>query len=140
MAIFSRVWRERYSQSITRSRKSGILSRDHKFGVTPYTVSVSQVPTFSKKWKYHNINELDLPDILVGIALSGESIYLGISTVDEMGNESDIITLSELYNFSVPPAPEDFALIGQDDFKILEQDENPIQGMQNQDTKQNDGG
>jgi hypothetical protein len=79
-----------------------------------------------------------LPDILVGIALSGESIYLGISTVDEMGNESDIITLSEPYNFSVPPAPEDFALIGQDDFKILEQDENPIQGMQNQDTKQND--
>lgn len=81
-----------------------------------------------------------MPDILVGIALSSESIYLGISTVDEMGNESDIITLSEPYNFSVPPAPEDFALIGQDDFKILEQDENPIQGMQNQDTKQNDGG
>ncbi len=26
------------------------------------------------------------------------------------------------------------------DYKILEQDENPIQGMQNQDTKQNDGG
>jgi len=101
----------------------------------------SPVNYSSNSIKLSKINELDLPDILVGIALSGESIYLGISAVDEMGNESDIITLSEPYNFSVPPAPEDFALIGQDDFKIFEQneqDENPIQGMQNQDTMQND--
>ena len=69
------------------------------------------------------INEVDMPDILVGTALSGESIYLGISAVNGMGNESDIITLSEPYNFSVPPAPEDFALIGQDTYIILEQNE-----------------
>ena len=91
----------------------------------------------SNSIKLGKINEVDLPDIVIGLALSGESIHLGISAVDEMGNESDIISLSEPYHFSVPSAPEKFELIGQDDFKILEQDENPIQGMENDDAKQN---
>jgi len=95
----------------------------------------------SNSIKLSKINELDMPDIVVRRALSGESIYLGISAVDEMGNESDIRTLSEPYNFSVPQAPESFALIGLDDYKILEQNEQnetPIQSTQIQDAKQND--
>jgi len=114
---------------------------DIPVGYKLYWSVKSPVNYSSNSIEIGKINELDLPDILVGIALSGESIYLGISAVDEMGNESDIITLSEPYNFSVPPAPEDFTLIGQDDYKILEQnepDETPIQGMQNQDTIKND--
>lgn len=94
----------------------------------------------SKSIKLSKVNEVDLPDIVIGLALSGESIYLGISAVDIIGNESDIMTLYEPYNISVLPAPEDLALIGQDDFKILEediQDEDPIQGMENENTKQN---
>lgn len=105
----------------------------------------SPVHYSSNSIKLDKINELDMPDILIGIALSGESIYLGISAIDEMGNESDITTLSEPFNFSVPSAPEEFALIGQDDFKIIdpyeedehdEPDENPIPSAPNQDIAQ----
>ena len=70
--------------------------------------------------KLGNITEVNLPDILFGVAPSGKSIYLGISTVDEMGSESDIISLPEPCHFLGPPAPMDLFLTTLDDFKIIE--------------------
>lgn len=68
--------------------------------------------------KLGNITEVNLPDILLAHASSGESIYLGISAVDKGGNESDIILLPEPYKLSVPAAPVDLALTALDEFKI----------------------
>ena len=86
--------------------------------------------TYSSNYiKLGNITEINLPDMFLGIAPSGESIYLGISAVDKMGNESDMIILPEPYYLSVPPAPMDLVLSTLDDFKITE----PKEKAENQD-------
>jgi len=86
-----------------------------------------------------NVNEVNLPDILMGVAPSGESIYLGISAVDEAKNESDLIFLPESYHLSVPPAPVDLVLTTFDDFKVTKpkiKPEDQVQDRQKSDTPQ----
>ena len=70
-----------------------------------------------------NVNEINLPDILSGGVPLGESIHLGISALDESGNESDITLLPEPYQLSMPAAPQGLALTTLDDFGISEMDE-----------------
>lgn len=71
-------------------------------------------------FKLGNTTSVNLTDILLKSAPLGESIYIGISTVDEAGNESDIISLSEPYCVSVPLAPRDLVVTSLDDLKVIE--------------------
>lgn len=84
-----------------------------------------------------NVTEVNLPDILMSVAPSEQSVYLGISAVDEAQNESDLILLPEAYYLSVPPAPVDLVLTSLDDFKITKpktEPENQVHDRQKSDT------
>lgn len=74
----------------------------------------------SNFFKLGNTTAVSLTDILLRAAPMGESIYIGISAVDEAGNESDIISLPEPYRVSVPIAPMDLVVESLKDFKIIE--------------------
>ena len=88
-----------------------------------------------------NVNEINLPDIISNNVPLGESINLGISALDESGNESDITILPEPYQLSMPSAPKGLALTTLDDYRIAEMDgkvENPAQEKQKPNAQQAD--
>ncbi len=53
-----------------------------------------------------NVTEVILPDDLPSFPLVEGNIELGVTAIDQGGNESDIITLTEYFNFTVPEAPQ----------------------------------
>lgn len=57
--------------------------------------------------KLGNINEIVLPDDVEGFEKINGPVELGITAVDELGNESDLVTLKTPYQFNVPQAPSD---------------------------------
>jgi hypothetical protein len=57
--------------------------------------------------KLGNINEIVLPDDVEGFEKVNGPVELGITAVDELGNESDLVTLKTPYQFNVPQAPSD---------------------------------
>jgi len=77
-----------------------------------------------------NVTEVDLPDTLGTHESSGGLIYIGISAVDQWGNESDIITLPEPFKLTAPAAPVDLKLNTLNYFKITA----PRGKAENQDT------
>lgn len=54
-----------------------------------------------------NVTELVFPDEVASFAPCDGSVEFAVAAVDELGNESDLITLSAPYQFSVPQAPKD---------------------------------
>jgi hypothetical protein len=65
-----------------------------------------------------NITEIVLPDDVDAFVPDGGPVVFGITALDEVGNESDMITLMAPYQFNVPHAPDDFYLQKLDDFGI----------------------
>ncbi len=65
-----------------------------------------------------NITEIILPDDVNSFTPNGDPIEFGVTALDELGNESDMITLKAPYQFNVPKAPEDLYLQKLDDFCI----------------------
>ena len=65
-----------------------------------------------------NITEIILPDDVNSFTPNGDPIEFGITAIDELGNESDMITLKAPYQFNVPKAPEDLYMQKLDDFCI----------------------
>jgi hypothetical protein len=65
-----------------------------------------------------NITEIILPDDVNSFTPSGGPIEFGITAIDELGNESDMITLKAPYQFNVPESPEDLYMQKLDDFCI----------------------
>ncbi len=55
--------------------------------------------------------ELILPDGVPGLSMSSHHIRLGISAINDSGNESDIAILDVRLDFSVPEAPKNLQLI-----------------------------
>lgn len=55
-----------------------------------------------------NVTELVLPDDILDFRPSDGPVTFAIAALDEVGNESDLITLTAPYQFSAPQAPEDF--------------------------------
>ncbi len=64
--------------------------------------------------KLGNTTEVVLPDDVESFDPESGPIEFGISAVDELGNESDLITISAPYQFNVPQAPEGIWLEGSD--------------------------
>jgi hypothetical protein len=65
------------------------------------------------------VTEIVLPDDVDSFMPGGGSVEFAITAVDELGNESDMITLKAPYQFNVPKAPEDLYLQKLDDFSII---------------------
>ena len=65
-----------------------------------------------------NVTEIVLPDDVASFTPNGGPIELGVTAVDELGNESDMITLTAPHQFNIPKAPDDLYLQKLDDFCI----------------------
>ena len=65
-----------------------------------------------------NVTEIILPDDVHSFTPNGGPIEFGITALDELGNESDMITVKAPYQFNVPKAPEDLYMQKLDDFCI----------------------
>ena len=67
-----------------------------------------------------DVTEVCLPDVLKDVRLNDEPIMLGITAMDEKGNESDIVTLPEPYQPMAPLGPVDLLLTILDDFNVID--------------------
>jgi hypothetical protein len=61
----------------------------------------------SQSVKVGNITEIVLPDDVEGFDAVKGPVELGITAMDELGNESDLVTLKTPYQFNVPKAPSE---------------------------------
>ena len=57
-----------------------------------------------------NVTEILLPNDVESFKPSSGPVELGITSVDELGNESDMIKLMAPYQFSVPEAPQNLRI------------------------------
>jgi hypothetical protein len=64
----------------------------------------------SQSVKLGNITQVTLPDDVEAFVPANGPVEFGITAVDELGNESDMVTLKAPYQFSVPEAPADLKL------------------------------
>ena len=67
-----------------------------------------------------NVTQIVLPDDVKSFKPNGGPVEFGITAVDELGNESDMITLKAPYQFNVPKAPDDLYLQKLEDFCITD--------------------
>lgn len=74
-------------------------------GYRLYWSNGSKVDYGSNFIELGNVTEVDLPDILKCDSLTGESFMLGITAVDKIGNESDMLKLPAPYRVEAPPPP-----------------------------------
>lgn len=61
-----------------------------------------------------NVTEVVLPDEVEDFRPENGPIEFGITAVDELGNESDLVTVSAPYQFIVPQAPDGIWLEGSE--------------------------
>jgi len=73
--------------------------------------------------KLGNVTEIILPDDVDSFTPGCGPIELGITAVDELGNESDMITVMAPYQFSVPKAPKGLRMDTLKDFHTMHQRE-----------------
>ena len=67
-----------------------------------------------------NVTEIVLPDDVKSFKPNGGPIVFGITAVDELGNESDMVTLTAPYQFNVPKAPDDLYLQKLEDYFVTD--------------------
>ncbi len=72
----------------------------------------------SKSEMLGNVTEIVLPDDVKSFKPNGGPVRFGITAVDELGNESDMITMKAPYQFNVPEPPDDLYLQKLDDYYI----------------------
>ena len=53
-----------------------------------------------------NVSEIILPDDVASFEPKSGPITFGITAIDELGNESDMVTMAAPYQFNVPKAPD----------------------------------
>jgi hypothetical protein len=63
-----------------------------------------------------NVTQVVLPDDVKSFRPNGGPVRFGVTSVDELGNESDMITLKAPYQFRVPEPPDDLYLQKLDDY------------------------
>jgi hypothetical protein len=67
-----------------------------------------------------NVTEIVLPDDVKSFKPDGGPVEFGVTAVDELGNESDMVTLKAPYQFNLPKAPDDLYLQKLEDFSITD--------------------
>jgi len=68
--------------------------------------------------KLGNVTEIVLPDDVSSFKSNGGLIEFGITAIDEIGNESDMVTLRAPYQFTVPEAPTELYLRKLDEYYL----------------------
>jgi hypothetical protein len=86
-----------------------------------------------------NVTEIILPDDVASFTPGYGPIELGITAVDELGNESDMVTVMAPYHFSVPEAPKDLHIETLHDFYTTQGGENESDESQPVDLLKNVG-
>ena len=77
-------------------------------GYKLYWAEEGGVDYTSKSAELGNITSIVLPDDVTDFSPGNGPVEFGITAIDELGNESDMVTLFAPYQFSVPEAPDDF--------------------------------
>ena len=72
-----------------------------------------------------NVTEVLLPDGLEGFSPVNGPVAFGITAMDELGNESDMVTFLAEYQFNAPQAPQDLRLEELDEFHATGTDSEP---------------
>jgi hypothetical protein len=85
-------------------------------GYKLYWSETSEVNYDSKCAMLGNVTEIVLPDDVDSFRPGGGPIELGVTAIDEIGNESDMVTIKAAYQFNVPNAPVDPYLQKLDDY------------------------
>ena len=67
-----------------------------------------------------NVTKIVLPDDVEGFNPKGGPVEFGVTAMDELGNESDMVTFSAAYQFNVPKAPKDLWLEAMETFHAPE--------------------
>lgn len=84
-------------------------------GYKLYWAENEKVSYDSQCVKVGNVTAVVLPDDVEVFRPQNGPIEFGITAVDELGNESDLITISAPYQFSAPKAPEGIWIEHPDD-------------------------
>lgn len=63
-----------------------------------------------------NVTQVMIPDDIAGFVPAKGPIEFGITAVDELGNESDMVTFAAAYQFNVPQAPQDVGMEAVEDY------------------------
>lgn len=79
-------------------------------GYKLYWSEGSGVDYSSKSVQLGNVTEIVLPDAVASFNPGNGPIEIGLTAVDELGNESDMATLSAPYQFCVPEAPQELKI------------------------------
>ena len=93
---------------------------EHVIGYKLYWSKGTEVDYDSKYLKLGNVTEIALPD---DVTLSGGPVMFGVTAIDRDGNESDLVTLAEPYQLSVPEAPVALSVMPSDEFRLVGPDE-----------------
>lgn len=73
----------------------------------------------SNSVKLGNVTEVVLPDDVKGLDDVDGPVEIGIAAVDEVGNESDLVTLKMPFQFKVPQAPTDLRVEPQKNLQAV---------------------
>ena len=79
-------------------------------GYRLYWVVGKQVNYDSQYIELSNITDVTLPDDIPSLIQQAGDIQLGVTTISQSGNESDMITLSAFIDFRLPEAPQDLEI------------------------------
>lgn len=83
-----------------------------------------------------NVTQVLLPDDIDDFAPGSGLLEFGITAVDELGNESDMVTFAAAYQFNVPQAPQEVRLEALDEYHATaapqapEESQPPVQPIQ----------
>lgn len=91
-------------------------------GYKMYWAENEKVSYDSQCVKVGNVTTIVLPDDVEAFRPQNGPIEFGIAAVDELGNESDLITISAPYQFSAPQAPEEIWIEHPDDNASLSEE------------------
>jgi hypothetical protein len=73
--------------------------------------AVNDTPDYNSDCiKLGNVTEITLPDDVKDLADANGPVEVGIAAIDEVGNESDMVTLKMPFQFAVPAAPSELRL------------------------------
>lgn len=73
--------------------------------------------------RLNNVTEVVMPDDVPSFTPANGPIEFGITAIDELGNESDMVTLFAPYQFSVPEAPQDLMMETMKEFVSIQDPE-----------------
>lgn len=89
-----------------------------------YWAQGAEVSYDSPSAKLGKVTEVVLPDDVEGFVPDSGPVEFGVTAVDEMGNESDLVTITAPHQFNAPQAPGDIWIEGHQDAASKNTEEN----------------